>query len=184
MITYQHFLLTAAFVAAPSIIRTSFGWSPVVSPVVVGLKQSPIKLSKIALVIYFIPGCQRTSWFNQEAAYIVIIAWTSGIILAIIPRKSCTVMLYFLLYWIQNWNANFLTNSQKLNYSISSWSQCNQETRGQWPYRPAPKEKAMTNRPIILYDFNILGIHIKERGKMSCLGRGSNPGPHVHNPTP
>ena len=41
------------------------------------------------------------------------------------------------------------------------------KTRGQWLYRPAPKEKAMINRPIILYDFNILGIHIKVREK--CL---------------
>ena len=36
-------------------------------------------------------------------------------------------------------------------------------TRGQWPYRPASKERAMTNRPVIIYDFNFLGIHINER---------------------
>ena len=55
-------------------------------------------------------------------------------------------------------------------------------TRGQWPYRPASKERAMTNRPMILYDLNFLGIHIKEN-KKSCLKQGSNPGPLVHSLT-
>ena len=39
-------------------------------------------------------------------------------------------------------------------------------TRGQWPYRPAPKERTMTNRPIIPYNFNFLGIGLKERKKV------------------
>ena len=33
------------------------------------------------------------------------------------------------------------------------------KTRGQWPYRPVSKERAMTDRSMILYDFNFLGIH-------------------------
>ena len=36
-------------------------------------------------------------------------------------------------------------------------------TRGQWPHRPASKERTMTDKPIIPYDFNFLGTHIKER---------------------
>ena len=35
-------------------------------------------------------------------------------------------------------------------------------TRGQWPYRPVSKERAMTNGPMILYDFHFLCIHMKE----------------------
>ena len=41
-------------------------------------------------------------------------------------------------------------------------------TRGQWPYRPASNERAMTNMPMILYDFNILSIHMKEKN-FFCL---------------
>ena len=37
------------------------------------------------------------------------------------------------------------------------------QTRGQWPYRPAAKGRAMANRPMILNDLNFLCIHIKER---------------------
>ena len=32
------------------------------------------------------------------------------------------------------------------------------QTRGQWPYRPASKERTMTNRPMIPHNFNFLGI--------------------------
>ena len=39
------------------------------------------------------------------------------------------------------------------------------QLEGQWPYRPASKEKAMTNRPMILSDFNFLGIYIKKAKK-------------------
>ena len=42
-------------------------------------------------------------------------------------------------------------------------------TRGQWPYRPASKERAMTNRPMILYDFNILWINLKVKEKIFCV---------------
>ena len=42
---------------------------------------------------------------------------------------------------------------------------CSIETRGQWPYRPASKERTMTNRPMILYEFNFISIHLKERKK-------------------
>ena len=38
-------------------------------------------------------------------------------------------------------------------------------TRGQWPYRPASKERAMTNRFMILHDCNFIGNRIKESKK-------------------
>ena len=49
-------------------------------------------------------------------------------------------------------------------FLLGGWNWCS--TRGQWPYRPASKERAMTNRPVIIYDFNFLGSHIKERKKV------------------
>ena len=52
-----------------------------------------------------------------------------------------------------------------------------QKNRGQWPYRPASKERAMTNRPMMLYDFNFFGIRVKESKIRSYLGPGLNPGP-------
>ena len=41
------------------------------------------------------------------------------------------------------------------------------ETRGQWPYRPALKERAMTNRPIIPYNFKLFGLHVKKKKSLA-----------------
>ena len=55
-------------------------------------------------------------------------------------------------------------------------------TRGQWPYKPASKDTTMTNRPMILFDFNLLGIHIKESGDrtLDLLLHSPTPWPLCH----
>ena len=60
---------------------------------------------------------------------------------------------------------------------LTDWFASGQRvTRGQWPYRPTSKERAMINRPMILHNFNFPSIDLKE-GKKSCLEPGLNPGP-------
>ena len=64
-----------------------------------------------------------------------------------------------------------------LSFRVCWVGSANFKTRGQWPYRPASKEGAMTIKPITLYDFNFPGIPIKKRDKRSCLQWGSYPRP-------
>ena len=49
-----------------------------------------------------------------------------------------------------------------LNQSYLKESRDIDATRGQWPHRPALKERTMMNRPMILLEFNFISIHMKE----------------------